>query len=363
QAITEYRKLIEAYPRDPLAAKAQYGIGDALFNAGRSEEAIEAYTVVLERYPGSVYVSDAAAGIQYALAAVGDDDRAEAIINEFVERHPNSPIVDELRFRQAEVKYQSGRTTEALADLQRFVRSSGNEKLLPEAYYYLGSIFAERGDDEEAISYLRQVVDKYAGSARFAEAARSLGQIYLDAERPEDALAVYRKLESTSGGDSRLIAEARYGQGMALLRTDRTEEAERLLRNAVDAAPDSPETLPAYLGLARVYEGSGREGDAIRLYGQVVEKSRDEIGAEALYRLGALLLERGDARRAVEELARMPVLYTGYTEWVARGYLAQARAFRELGQNGEAARVYDRIISEFGGTSYASTAVQEKEAL
>ena len=363
EAIAEYRRLIETHPRDPLAARAQYGIGDALFNAGRSEEAIEAYTVVLERYADSPYVSDAAAGIQYALAAVGDDARADAIIEEFAREHPNSPIIDELRFRQAEVKYQSGQTDRALADLQQFVRSSRNEKLLPEAYYYLGSIFSDRGRYEEAIGYLRQVVERYPSSARYPDAARRLGTIYLDEERPQDALSVYRRLESAAGGDNRLIAEARYGQGMALLQTGRTEEAERLLRNAVEAAPDAPETLPASLGLARVYEGSGRTSEAIPMYSRVVENSRDEIGAEALYRLGSLLLEMGDARRAIEELSRMPVLFTGYTDWVARGYLAQAQAFRALGQNGDAVRIYDRVISEFGGTPYAATAEQEKEAL
>ncbi len=363
QAIAEYQSLIETYPRDPLAAKAQYGIGDALFNAGKSDEAIQAYRVVLERYPKSAFVADAATGIQYALIASGDELGAARAIEEFIADNPDSPIVDELRFRQAEVAYQSGRTDKALSDLQQFVRTSNSESLLPEAYYYLGSIYAERDQNAEAISYLKPITERFASSSRFPDAARLLGELFLEDQQPQEALNVFRKLESLQKNDARLLAEARYGQAMALLQLDRRDEAERLLENAIRAAPDASQTLPASLGLARVYEGSNRYEDAARLYRQVVDQSRDEVGAEALYRLGTLLIDRGNARRAVEELGRMPVLFPGFNEWLARGYLAQARAFRSLGQTGDATSVYDRIIEEFSGTPYARTAEQEKEAL
>lgn len=363
QAIEEYRSLIDAYPQDPLAAKAQYGIGDALFNAGRAEEAIDAYQVVLVRYPNSPYVADAAAGIQYAVLSVGDEEEAEAFIEQFIAEHPNSPVADELRFRQAEVNYQSGRTDEALRQLQQFVRTGGDDELLSDANYYLGMIFAERDRREEAASYFRQIVENYPGSGHFPDAARQLGRIYLDEERPRDALDVFRSLEQTGGGDDRVTAEARYGQGMALLQLGRRDEAERLLQDAIDAAPEAPESYPAYLGLARVHEEAGRHDEALRLYRLVVQNSRDEIGAEALYRLGTLLRTTDRARQAVDELGRMPVLFTGFTEWVARGYLEQARAFRALGQTGDAVRMYDRVLSEFSGTPFAMAAEQEKAAL
>jgi tetratricopeptide (TPR) repeat protein len=117
------------------------------------------------------------------------------------------------------------------------------------------------------------------------------------------------------------------------------------------------------LGLARVYEASGRSLEAIQLYRQVVEDSPDETGAEALYRLGDLLIRQGQARAAVEELGRMPVLFSGYSNWLAEGYLAQARAFASMGQRGDAAQMYDRVLEEFRGTIYADRATQEKAAL
>ncbi len=363
QAVAEYRRLIDDHPNDPLAAKAQYGIGDALFNAGRAADAVDAYRSVLEEYPNSAYVSDAAAGIQYALISMGDDSRAAAIIDDFIASHPNSPVADELRFRKAEVNYQSGRTAQALEDLQDFVSNSRNPQLLADAYFYLGAIYSDREQAEQAASHFRQVIDQFPESDRFPDAARQLGRIYLDQERPRDALDVFRRLESSRRDDSRLLAEARYGQGMALIQLNRMEEAERLLLDASEAAPEAVETLPAMLGLARVYERSNRVREALGLYTRVVDRSSDEIGAEALYRLGALHRTMGNHREAVDELGRLPVLYSGFTDWVARGFLEQARAFRQMGQTGDASQVYDRVIEEYGGTAYARTARQEKEAL
>ena len=162
--------------------------------------------------------------------------------------------------------------------------------------------------------------------------------------------------------DSRTVALARYGQSMALLNLKREDEAEELLRESIDEAPAAPETLPALLGLARLYEQKGRDQEAIDLYGRVVSRSRDEIGAEALYRLATLLARTGNQQAALEELGRMPSLFVNYRNWVAQALLAQARLYREMGQRQDAERVYQRVVDEYGETVYAETAAQEKAA-
>lgn len=365
RAIEEYQSLIEDYPRDPLAAKAQYGIGDALFNAGRLEEAVEAYQNVLTRYPESPFIADAAAGIQYALLALDDEARAAEIIDAFIAEHPDSPIVDELRFRQAEAKFQGGQEEEALGGFLAFIRTARSETLLPEAYFYVGSIYADRGQIREAQNYLRRLIEQYPDSPRRADAARRLGELYASENRNEDALRTFRLLESIANRtkDGLLLAQARYGQSIALMNLGRHREAEDLLQEAIAAAPDSPQVIPARLGLARLYESDGKTAEALRLYREIAGKSRDETGAEALVRLGELLLENGDAEKAIEELGRLPVLFPNYVDRVARGYLTQARAFRQLGRTGEALRLYELLTTRYAGTDAAEIAAREKTEL
>lgn len=361
QAIAAYQELIEAYPRDPLAAKAQYGIGDAHFNAGNLEEAIEAYSEVLEAYPNSPFVSDAASSIQYAVLALDDPDRAEAIIDDFAERNPNSRVVDELRFRRAEVLYQGGQADQALSAFTTFLESANDAGLRADAQYYVGVIQAERDQPEVAIASLRNAASASAGTQR-AEAAQRLGQIYLDQERYQQALTTYRRLEQLAD-DPTMTAQAKYGQGLALLELGRPDEALDLLTAGTQDVSEEEAAPATLLGLARVYQATGRPADAMRLYRTIVNRSEEESGAEALYRLGALLIERDEYQVAISQLSRMPTLYAGFPDWIARSYLLQARAFRQLDQPGEAGQLYDRVIEDFPGTPYAATAEQEKARL
>ncbi len=363
EAIETYQTLIQTYPRDPLAARAQYGIGDAHFNAGRQNQAVRAYQTVLERYPESPYVADAASGMQYALVAQGDERRMQAVIDSFATRNPNSPVLAQLRYRQAEVRYQSGDRTGALSDFQVFIEQHRDSPQAADAYYYIGSIYEERDERGRAREAFSRVVNNYASSPRAPEAAWKLGQIHLEEGRNEEALAVFRRMAAMSGADGRTAARARFGEGVALINLGRTAEAERLLRAAIEAADGSDDALPAMLGLARVYEQSGRSSDAAQLYRQVGDRSRDEIGAEALYRLGMMQIQANNVQAGVETLSRIPTLFPGFEDWVARSYLAQARAFGRSGQTGEAVRLYNRVIAEFGGTPFAQTASREKAAL
>ena len=362
-AARAYGRVIDTAPDDPLAAQAQYGIGDALFNDGRFEDAARAYRTVLERYPDAPAASDAAASIQYAFEAMGDDAGATAMIDSFATANPESGAADELRFRRAEAKYRSGDVDGAQADFRRFVRTSQSEDLLPEAYFYLGSISADRGQTAEAENYLRQVVDTYPESTRATSAASRLGRLYREQDRPQEALRLYRTMADLQPDDASVQAEARFGQSMALMSLGQEQEAQQLLQETIDAAPDAPEATLARLGLARLYEEAGRSGEAADLYRRVVRASRDEAGAEALYRLGALRLRQDDPSAALEELSRLPDLYRAYPEWLARGYLVQARAYRRLGQRGDAGRLYDRVLRDFAGTPFAQTAEEEKAAL
>lgn len=363
QAIAEYSTLIRDHGSHALAAKAQYGIGDAHFNAGRLEEAVSAYQVVLDRYPSSTFASDAAAGIQFALLAAGQEERSSAFIDSFAVAHPDSPLVDELRFRRAEVRYQGGHIEEATGDLLTFVRSAADDRLLPEAYYYLGTIYADRGQAREAVTYLGQVVHRYPDSPRRADAAARLGRLQLETGQADDAERTYQILAESAGDDARLRSEALYGRSMAMLARGRNAEAEALLMEAVRAAPDDPSTASAHLGLGRLREQAGQAGAAITSYRTAARLGQDEAGAESLYRLGSLLLKTGDAAGAVEELSRLPTRFAGYSDWMARAYLEQARALRALRRDGEALQVLETLISTFPEHPASADAKREKEAI
>ncbi|PSQ98789.1 MAG: hypothetical protein BRD48_06020 [Bacteroidetes bacterium QS_9_68_14] len=358
-AVRAWRALLESSNASgALAAKAQYSIGDALYNAGRREAAARAYRAVLEDYPESAFASDAARGVALA---TGGDGGSDDTLDEL-----GADAAAEVRFRRAETQYQRGQTDAARQAFQEFVRTSTRGDLLPQAYYYLGTIYAEKGEYREAEGYLRQVLREYPDSDRRTDAAGRLGALYLQQDAPQRALDAYEQMQerAPADDDGRVQARAQYGQGRALAALDRPANAEARFREATERAPSgAPVAQEARVARAGLYESTGRPGEAQALYRRVAEESRGAAGAEALYRLGALLLEQDRPEDAIEELRRLPDLFAGFPDWIARSLLIQARAFRAAGRPAQARRTYDRLQDEFAGTEEARTARREQEQL
>lgn len=358
-----YRTLISRTDSDRLAARAQYGIGDTYYNAGDMDQAVDAYLQVLRTYPESSYAPEAASSLQYAVLASGDSDRAGEIIETFAQQNPDSPMVDELRFRRAEATYQSGSVDRALQLFRRFIRTSNSDALLPEAYFYLGEIYADRDQPQEARTYLQQLVRNYPDSERRPEAALRLGDLSLEQDNAQAALDAYQVVAEDESVNPELRAQALYGQSIALRDLGRRSEAEQLLRRLIEENRGGPLLASARLGLARLYATDGRTAQAEDLFTQVAETSDGETGAEALVRLGMLLREQDQPREAIRQLDRVSALFPGYPEWVARSLLEQARAHRQMGETGEANRIYEQVMAEYGGTPFAEEAETEKAAL
>lgn len=358
-----FRRLLEEYPNHDLAAEAQYAVGDSYYNAGDMESAVDAYRTVLLEYPESPTAAEAASSLFFALNAAGQQDRAEEVISSIAENSSDENMAERLRFERARAAYQSGQSKRALRLFREFVRTSTVDALLPSAYYHLGLLYADLDQQAEARTYLRQLLDQYPGSDEYANAALRLGDIYLAEENYEQAAQTYRAAAENEGTSDQLRAQARYGQSMALLQLERPGEAEDLLSQILDEQDASPLQASARLGLGRIREQQGRTSDALDLYRTVAESANSETGAEALFRLGHLYRDQGEARTAIRELDRMSALFAGYPEWEARALLEQARAYRDLGETGQAVQLYDEVVNSFSGTPFAETARQERESI
>ncbi|MFB6248632.1 MAG: tetratricopeptide repeat protein, partial [Salinibacter sp.] len=210
---------------------------------------------------------------------------------------------------------------------------------------------------------LQQLVNKYPESDVLPDGALRLGDIYMKEKAYQKAADAYRTAAENDAISDELRAQARYGQSTALLNLGQNEKARKILNRILEESDGGPLQASARLGLARIYEAENRTQDALKLYRSVVQSSDGETGAEALYRLGRLLRNQGQHQQALQELDRMSSLFAGYPEWIARSLLEQARAYRALGQTGQAAQLYDEVLQSYPGTPFAQTAQKERDAL
>jgi tol-pal system protein YbgF len=88
--IGAFTSFLKSYPRGPLAASAQYWIGNAHFARRDYRAAISAQRTLVANYPDSPKVPDALLNIASAQSELGDSAGARRTLEEIVARHPQS---------------------------------------------------------------------------------------------------------------------------------------------------------------------------------------------------------------------------------------------------------------------------------
>ena len=86
-AVAAFDSFVKRYPKDPLAANAQYWIGDAWFNLRDFRSAAAAQQALVTNYPDSPKVPDALLNLSSAQIALGDNAAAK---KDF--RGPDEPL-------------------------------------------------------------------------------------------------------------------------------------------------------------------------------------------------------------------------------------------------------------------------------
>ncbi len=103
-AIRGFESFLKSYPKHPLAANAQYWIGEAYARQGKFREAIEAEHRLLGTYPESGKAADAMLIIGTAESSLGDNSAARKTFEELIDRHPGSDAADKAKGRLAKLK-------------------------------------------------------------------------------------------------------------------------------------------------------------------------------------------------------------------------------------------------------------------
>ncbi len=91
EAAKAFRQFLEKYPDSPLAANAQYWLGEAYYVSQKNAEAKAAFEQLVQKYPGSAKIAGALYKIGRIKAAEGDRAGARRIYERVLKEYPSSP--------------------------------------------------------------------------------------------------------------------------------------------------------------------------------------------------------------------------------------------------------------------------------
>ncbi|HEY1108377.1 MAG TPA: tetratricopeptide repeat protein [Opitutaceae bacterium] len=280
--------------KHPSSARAHNNYGQALFRAGRLDEAVASY------------------------------ERALAIQPKYPETHYNLGVA---RMRQ-------GDAARAIAHYDTALR---HEPDYPEALNNLGNALAQLGRHEEALARYAEAVKRRPS---FAEAHNNLGNALLQAGRGEEAQAAFR----TAGRLRPDNAETHYNLGNALAASGRMTEALVEFRAALAVRPAYAE---AHTNAGNALLALNRPAEALAHYEQAIADSPNL--PDAHFNLGTLLLQLDRPAEALPRFETALRLRPGFTA-VHRPY---GYALAVLGRRAEAITHYEAHLRANPGDAEA----------
>ncbi len=88
----------------------------------------------------------------------------------------------------------------------------------------------------------------------------------------------------------------------------------------------------------------------------IADRNTTELGAEAQYLLAKLAFTENNLEQALEEYAKVKVLFEAFDTWVAAALFEAAQIHLQLGNTGEAAGMLNEITDRYPGTPTATKA-------
>ncbi len=276
----------DALRENPTCSMAHNNLGLALFEAGKTPEAVGHYLVALQLDPA---FDKAHNNLGNALLQMGRSADAIDHYQQAIALQPNDP---KPHYNLGRAYLETGHVEDAIRECQRAVDLKPNDA---DARYNFAIALQRAGRPQDAIEQF------LIGSQIAPDDSRmfaGMGDALSDCDKTMDAVIQYRTAVRLNPTDSRVQVNL----GNALCQIGETEEAVGHYRQALQIEPAS---VPAHLNFGNALLQLGRPEAAISEYQQAIRLQPDEAEAWANLAIAKSQIQRTSeaiaaARKAIE---------------------------------------------------------------
>lgn len=305
EAVAAFADLASKYPDSPLAAEANFHVGESHYEKAAYDNAAKAYTAAKQKsQPGELH-EKATYKLGWSLFQQKKYEDALAQFGEQATDQPQGPLAADALFMKAECLFRLEKYEDALPvylATQEVKLASPVSQIL--ALLHGGQSAVQTEKWEQAITLLSQIPEKYQDSAYLPEAYCELGRAKQNSGKEADAMQDYEKAASLSRGE--VGARARFMTGELTFGQKKFDEAFRHFQRAMfgyggEAATPETKKWQAKAGFeaARCAEVQIKDAQgparaellkqAQQAYQYVIDKHpQDELAAQAKTRLQEL---------------------------------------------------------------------------
>jgi len=370
----------DRHPQHALAPAITFWLADALRQNGDLDAAEEKYAKLVQDWPDSEWADDSLhLQIQLTLAKL-QYERVVSLGEQFQLRFPASPFQNQVRQCLGRGYLKQKQYAQAIETLKPLIETPVDVPPLADPGDDPGEpvvdITSEAASSLQASRYYLGLA--YVGDRQYAAALESLAQVRVSPEqadlyggvrlatamalsglnRPTDAIEPLRQYLAAQprGGES---AACRVQLIDALLQCDRLDDAIRTHAEMPDQELFEPGFAAATHRLAEVAFVAGKNDQAIRLFGVLVQDGQQpEWASKGWLGLGWSQFREGQAEAARDAFGQLLQRYPD-SPLAAEGAMMSAKTLEQLDRSEDALEAYLALAATHGDSEHAAPAMME----
>ncbi len=265
----------------------------------------------------------------------------------FSEKYPASTLRASALFSAGECWMQAGRANDALASFERLLSDYPDDVNACKARYYRGTILKALKKFREAADELMMIPEASGGCPLEGKALLEAGECLVAAGDPREAVTVLRRVSDPARYPDQ-ASRAGYSLAVALERSGRDLEAEKILKETVDKYPKSPVAALSMMKLGDRSLARGEYDEAARYFRQAAEDyEEDSLREKAMSKLLEAAEGAGDKETVLKTSEEYLKLFPDGAGR-PRAYELGILAARETGDRDRAISMIDSWRSEEG---------------
>ncbi|MFO1066193.1 MAG: tetratricopeptide repeat protein [Pirellulales bacterium] len=341
QAVASLEKFLASKPTDTALGNGLYELGMAHVESKRFDAAIADFDRLQKEVPEYPAGDKVLFELAWAHSEKGEHAKALELFEAMVKRFPASDLKADALYEIGQQRYKSEDFKSAAAAYTEASTLAIDPDLKEKAVYKLGWSLFQQNDLGGAFREFQSQAKQFSGGKLIVDAHFMSAECLFKQDKFVEALRIYeqaRGLLETAKTDRDVSEQVRtliYLHGAQCLREQKKwAEDEQWLREIIKRYPSSPYLSTVILELATAEEKQGQADEAIRLYGEVATKYRDDVAARARFMMGEIYFGRREFEKAVPEFQR--VMYGYGADKAAEAVKNwQARAGFEAGRCSE----------------------------
>ena len=218
-------------------------------------------------------------------------------IPEIYEKTKVSKVREGLIFLWGHNYYELERFEEAEPKFRELLNDYPDSRFAENAYYSLGNLYYELKQYELSREGFKMISDKFPNSDFVDDAQYFIARCFYDEANYDQAHLEFEKVESENQS---LLAQARYYDGLSLLRMGRNQDALTTYQKFIADFPNSLFIPAAYFDIGTIYAKLREYDEATRNYELAIRNTKDDITrGEIQYQIGNNYFDQEDYQSAI----------------------------------------------------------------